>query len=169
MPMKPGTTDSETAFSDSLAEAIDNAFKMEWLVVKGEPLPAGGEVERKILFAAIAQGLLDYLKDNEDYIKNVFAGSGKLPIIRIDSPHIELTPSSGGSSSIVTVEGKFFQINQTVIVTWDDPKKDYQFQTNSDGVFKDTFNLPAETESGRHIVEARDEYGHVALAVFTIT
>lgn len=167
MPMKPGASDSETGYSDSLAEAIENAFKMEWMAAKGETLPEAGASERRILFAAIAQGLLDYLKDNEAYFKNIFINIGMPQIIRIDSPHIELDPSSGGSSTSVTVRGIFFERDQTVTVTWDDPKNEYQFEVDDNGTFENTVTPPDQAESGRHIVEARDEYGHVALAMFT--
>ena len=61
MALKAGTV---LSFNDSMAEAMEDAFQEEWLAVKEESLPGGGEEERKILFAAVAQGLLQYLEDN---------------------------------------------------------------------------------------------------------
>ncbi len=51
-----------------LAEAIGAAFEKEWLVAKNIPLPAAGMEDRKMLFAAIARGILDYLKAHENEI-----------------------------------------------------------------------------------------------------
>lgn len=61
-PIKAGTVDD---FASSLASYIDQAMKNEWQLVKGEALPTGaGAEDRKILFAAIAQGVLKFLADH---------------------------------------------------------------------------------------------------------
>mgnify|MGYP000940622719 CR=1 FL=1 len=67
MALKAGTVAS---FGSSLAEAMDNAMKQEWQAVKGVPLPSQGEEDRRLLFAAIAQGIFVYLKANEDQLMN---------------------------------------------------------------------------------------------------
>jgi len=67
MALKAGTVAS---FSNSLAEAMDNAMKQEWQAVKGVPLPSAGQDDRRLLFAAIAQGLFVYLKAHEDELMN---------------------------------------------------------------------------------------------------
>jgi len=67
MALKAGTVAS---FSGSLAEAMDIAMKQEWQAVKGMALPSQGEEDRRLLFAAIAQGIFDYLKANEDQLMN---------------------------------------------------------------------------------------------------
>lgn len=61
--LKAGRVDN---FAGSLASYIDTAMQNEWLAVKGEPLPGGdqGSDDRKILFAAIAQGVLKFLVDH---------------------------------------------------------------------------------------------------------
>ena len=61
MALKAGTV---LDFNASMAAAMEQAFKDEWFDVKQEALPGVGEEERKILFAAIAQGLLSYLEAN---------------------------------------------------------------------------------------------------------
>jgi hypothetical protein len=63
--LKGGTVDN---FASSLASYIDKAMQNEWQAVKGEPLPTGdqGADDRKILFAAIAQGVLKFLVDHRD-------------------------------------------------------------------------------------------------------
>lgn len=59
-PLKPGSTSD---FAASMAEAMFNAMQTEWQAAHGSPLPGGaGELDRKILFAAVAQGVLGYLK-----------------------------------------------------------------------------------------------------------
>jgi hypothetical protein len=62
-PLKAGRVDD---FASSLASYLDTAMQNERLAVKGEPLPTGdqGADDRKILFAAIAQGVLKFLSDH---------------------------------------------------------------------------------------------------------
>jgi hypothetical protein len=67
MALKAGTVAS---FAGSLAEAMDNAMKTEWQAVKGAPLPSQGEEDRRLLFAAISQGLFVFLKAHEDDLMN---------------------------------------------------------------------------------------------------
>lgn len=59
-PLKAGGTGD---FAASMAEAMFNAMQAEWQAAYGTPLPGGaGEMDRGILFAAVAQGMLGYLK-----------------------------------------------------------------------------------------------------------
>lgn len=67
MALKAGTVAS---FGSSLAEAMDNAMKQEWQAVKGVSLPSQGEEDRRLLFAAIAQGIFVFLKAHEDDLIN---------------------------------------------------------------------------------------------------
>ena len=60
MTLKPG---SVTDFANSMAEAIEQAFKSEWQRMKRTPLLEAGEEDRKILFSAIAQGVVRHLKE----------------------------------------------------------------------------------------------------------
>ena len=54
-----------------LTQAIDDAFKKEWgNRKKGIPLPAAGQEDRQLLFAAVARGVLEYLKAHEDEVLN---------------------------------------------------------------------------------------------------
>jgi len=52
-------------FQNSMAEAIETAFAAELYALKGATLPASSAQERHMLFAAIAQGVLGYLHDNQ--------------------------------------------------------------------------------------------------------
>ena len=67
MGLKPGTV---ADFGGSLAEAIDNAMKTEWQAVKNVPLPSEGQDDRRLLFAAIAQGLFNFLRTNQNELIN---------------------------------------------------------------------------------------------------
>lgn len=63
---KNPSADDDSPFSDSLAKAIEDAMKREWEAVKGVDLPNEGQQDRRLLFAAVAQGLFVFLKANED-------------------------------------------------------------------------------------------------------
>lgn len=65
MALKPG---SVLNFSNSMAEAMEQAFRSEWASVKDIPLPSAGEQDRKIMFAAIAKGVLNYLYSHRNDI-----------------------------------------------------------------------------------------------------
>jgi hypothetical protein len=51
---------------NELTDAMDAAFKVEWARQKNFPLPEAGSEDRRLLFAAVARGLLTYLEANED-------------------------------------------------------------------------------------------------------
>ncbi len=59
---------SSADFSNSMAESIEQAMDTEWRAVKGVALPSAGLEDRKILWAAIANGILNYLKAHQDEI-----------------------------------------------------------------------------------------------------
>lgn len=63
MAIKAGTV---ADFSNSLAEAMEDALKAEYLNVKGEVLSDQGVEDRRLLLVAIAQGVTRYLKSNVD-------------------------------------------------------------------------------------------------------
>jgi hypothetical protein len=63
MVLKAGTVDD---FEDSMAEAIEDALKAEWATVKETAFPTTGAEDRRLLFVAIAQGIVRYLKDHAD-------------------------------------------------------------------------------------------------------
>lgn len=60
--LKAGTSDS---IADSMAAAMENAFRAEWPKVMGDdqdvPDPSP---EMRLLFVAVAQGVIRHLKDN---------------------------------------------------------------------------------------------------------
>jgi hypothetical protein len=62
----PGKIDN---VNGSMIEAIENQMASLFFQVKGTNIPDMGKKDREILFAAIARGVLQYLKDNQDLIK----------------------------------------------------------------------------------------------------
>jgi len=112
MPMKAGTV---TDFANSLAEAMDKALATEYLAVKGEPLPDMGEEDRRLMFVAIAQGLLRYLKDNSDAFElavqtEQVTGESGAPLMRSTNP-ASIAVSGGGN--INANNANVTQINAT--------------------------------------------------------
>jgi hypothetical protein len=63
MALKPGSVND---FSASMAEAIEQAFTTEWNAHKTTPLQAASAEDRKIMFAAIAQGVVRHLKEQAE-------------------------------------------------------------------------------------------------------
>lgn len=65
MGLKPGHVND---FANSMAQAIEQAFVEEWQAVKGTALPAGDPTDRRLLFVAIARGVLRYLEVNQNQL-----------------------------------------------------------------------------------------------------
>ena len=70
MALISGTTADLSSFPGSLADAIDKAMTSEWANAKGVPLPSEGQDDRRLLFAAIAQGLFNFLRANQNELIN---------------------------------------------------------------------------------------------------
>lgn len=59
-----------------LTQYIDTGFKDEWGRRKTISLPAAGTEDRQLLFAAVARGVLQYLKDKEgELLSSMTTGS----------------------------------------------------------------------------------------------
>lgn len=52
--------------NDTMTAYIETAMREQWQLARGEPLPTQGAEDRRILFAAIAQGVLRYLYVHRD-------------------------------------------------------------------------------------------------------
>lgn len=62
--------------ANSMAEAIEVALQQEWPLARGVPLPPEGMQERRIVFVAIARGVLQYLKDHQHEFINSMTLNG---------------------------------------------------------------------------------------------
>jgi hypothetical protein len=50
----------------ALTDAIEAGYELEWKNKKPNPLPESGTEDRRLLFAGIARGILQYLYDHHD-------------------------------------------------------------------------------------------------------
>jgi len=70
-------------FADSMAAAIEKAMDEEWHALKGEALPDAGQDYRRLLLAAVARGVLTYLKAHEDELfSDITIDDGVGPAVR---------------------------------------------------------------------------------------
>jgi hypothetical protein len=58
---------------DELTAAIEAGFDREWQEAKGTPAPSAGGADRRIMFGAVARGVLQYLKENQNELLESFA------------------------------------------------------------------------------------------------
>jgi len=108
MALKPGSVND---FTGSMAEAMDQAFRSQWNAVKGSALPSSGEEDRKILFTAIAQGVVKHLQDNanEAFRIGVRVTQTGDVLMRSDNP----SPIPvGGGGTIVAHQAAVRQLEQ---------------------------------------------------------
>jgi hypothetical protein len=80
MALKAGTKRRDSANQDqyvgSMAAAMEHAFLQEWPVIMGTQAPQPND-HMRLLFIAIAQGVVRHLKDNENAITvDVPSGGG---------------------------------------------------------------------------------------------
>jgi hypothetical protein len=54
--------------SSDLTQAMQEAFKKEWAAVKKIALPDAGGEDRRLLFAAVARGLLEYVEAHQNEV-----------------------------------------------------------------------------------------------------
>jgi len=119
MALKAGTI---ADFSDSMAEAIENAFLEEWPKVMGgaaDEVPEMNE-QMKLIFVAVAQGVVRYLTDHAEafHIHSVevtqekslvqSSGSGNFGpnTFSVTVTQNETTPGSGNPDRSVVSKGE---------------------------------------------------------------
>jgi hypothetical protein len=109
--IKPGTV---ADFNHSMAEAMENALRQEYVALKEVPMPDMAAEDRHMLFVAIAQGIVRYLTDNLDAIEVNVTTTQDDPMIRSENATIEVTQvddegnrvnSSGSGSLVIHTEG----------------------------------------------------------------
>jgi hypothetical protein len=67
----------EDQYTGSMAAAIESAFIKEWPVIMGSNAPAPND-HMRLLFVAIAQGIVRHLKENDSSITVSVPGVGTL-------------------------------------------------------------------------------------------
>jgi len=78
------------AAAATLSRTIEAAMVVEHQAVKGRPMPNAGAEDRRMLFDAIAMGIVAYLKAHESDLKLVWA-SGTRPSGAPEKVTIEVT------------------------------------------------------------------------------
>lgn len=61
MALKAGTL---TDFDNSMAKDMEDVLGVLWLAKTGQPLTSAAQEDRRLMFIAIAQGVVKHLKDN---------------------------------------------------------------------------------------------------------
>jgi hypothetical protein len=98
MALKAGSAGSVSNFSDSMAEAMELAFQSEWDAVKDIPLGEAGEEDRKILFSAIAQGVIKHLQQHINDALQIEVRVTQTNEVLMKSDNPAAIPVSGGGS-----------------------------------------------------------------------
>jgi hypothetical protein len=65
----------DTALTNSMAEAIEEEMAYVYKKIKGSSLPDAGQEDRRLLFVAIARGVLKYLAEHQEAI-DALPGAG---------------------------------------------------------------------------------------------
>ncbi len=76
MPLKAGSNSSNTDFANSMAAAMVEAFNNEWPYIMGDAPKPETLDQMKLLFAAVAQGIIKHLKDHATDFKVTVNSSG---------------------------------------------------------------------------------------------
>jgi hypothetical protein len=63
--------------ANDLANAMVDQLDEAWQIVKGEPFPGGSRDDARIMFLAVARGLLIYMEQHQnDMVSTVTLGAG---------------------------------------------------------------------------------------------
>lgn len=106
--LKPGHV---ADFTDSMAEAMDEAFRDEWQVAIGTPLLEAGARERKVLFSAIALGVVRHLEKNSEALKVIVNVTQKDTVLMQSDNARSISSTGGGAITGGVVD--VTQINET--------------------------------------------------------
>ncbi|MBB3191868.1 hypothetical protein [Halomonas cerina] len=107
MTLKPGTV---ADFADSMAKAMEEAFEVEWQAVKGVALPEEGRQDRRLLMAAIAQGVVRHFRDHAEEAFQIAVETTQTGANVTSSGHVTGTSNvdvtqDSGTTNRVTSEG----------------------------------------------------------------
>lgn len=90
MGLKAGTT---TNLNNSMAKAMEDAFIAEWLRVKEDQAAPEMTEDMRLIFVAVAQGVINHLKANQNAFEVLVTGGA----------HAHTSGSSGSHSHSVSV------------------------------------------------------------------
>ena len=120
MALKAGTLED---FGNSMAKAMEDALGVLWLAKTGEPLTSAAQEDRRLMFVAIAQGVVRHLKDNAgpafDVSVNVVqagawvTSSGSTTTISGHAHSVDVTQDSATSNKVQSTGTGAVSINTT--------------------------------------------------------
>jgi hypothetical protein len=150
MTLQPGTG---AAYAGSLGEAIEAAFAGELYALRATALPETGAEDRRVLFSAIAQGVLQYLSRHRLDLVVELPDPDPPTNVRLDVPILSATlaqvAGSGWGASPVKL---------TLLRTG-------QQQTVTPSLIDQTFSTGFVARETGDVVDARDAGGRAAQAV----
>lgn len=77
--------------ADKLADAMFAQMDEAWLLVKGKPIPNPPGEDARIMFLAIARGLLSYMEQHQnDMVSSVALGGGSA--VTVNSLNLDIPP-----------------------------------------------------------------------------
>ena len=77
--------------ANDLANAMVDQLDEAWQIVKGEPFPGGSRDDAKVMFLAIARGLLSYMEQHQnDMVSSVALGGGSA--VNVNSLNLDIPP-----------------------------------------------------------------------------
>jgi hypothetical protein len=154
MTLRPGTG---AAFGDSLGEAIESAFAGELWALHGKVMPSAGKEDRELLFAAIGQGVLQYLaRSNADVTVTVPWSLSADATVPVDLAVPTLTRTSQH------LAGEGFQPGAAVVVR---ELGGGSVLATPSADSKGKFSVQAGGLGSKVAVDARDSAGNAAQAV----
>ncbi len=81
----------DTALQHSMALAIDDAMKDVFKQVKGRDMPDTNPEDRRILFVAIARGVLQYLSDHQGVLRANGVIDGTVATVTVRNFQLDVT------------------------------------------------------------------------------
>lgn len=164
MSLRAGSTGSGPVFDGTMAESIARGLDAEMFRLTQKQPPPFAQDERRMLFAAIAQGVIDYLRQNQDRITITIANDHGLLNgvdfkVEIEAPAIEAT--LGGTPRRAFVDGVYFTPYSQVSLRWlGEPTPTASVGTDDEGSFKNA-DLAVGSLTGRKTIVASDPQGRV--------
>jgi hypothetical protein len=153
---------SHEQFDGTLGAAIERALAGELQGVKQKALPDMGKNDRRMLFNAIAQGVVDYLREHESDFTIVL--TNKPPNAPLLAATLQIQSPSFAASVVTTTGGK--RVNYTgqrwpsgsVGLVWEDTGQSAGSTSPSGGTISGQITPPAGM-SGKQRLGARNNAG----------
>jgi len=165
MSLRAGAAGPGPVFEGTMAEAIERGLDAEMFRLKQKKSPPFAQEERRMLFAGIAAGVIDYLRQNQDRLTILISNDGGLlqqVQLKLEIQAPSITASLGGSPRQAFVDGVYFTPNAQVTLRWlDEPLPTATAGADYEGKFTGAA-LGASSLTNRKTIVASDTNGCVA-------